>query len=417
VTKLLMISFCAAASCVFASLTGCVVTTTSRGRNNTTVKINGVTVSGGTSANSAEETVQKRFKAESVRSIQSTTDSGSIRVLPVESGPDEIRVQATKTLHGAESADTLKSLLAEVTVQAELVNGALVLSAKNPADFEKRNISVVIDYVVTVPPRLAVDLRTGSGAISVRGVQGGSKLHSDYGSIDLRDVGANLDVSTNSGSVSIEQALNTTGIAAKSSYGNIDLRQVAGSIAAETDSGSVTVNDAERAGSIKLHSGYGNVTVSNASGMLEATSSSGTVKLSNSRLSSRLSLHSDYGNVEATDVSSAETALTVEMTTQSGAITFLGAASDLTLQSDYGVVNGELSSALTLRAAALRSSSGSVSLVLPANSSASVNASTSNGSVELPSGRSGNSGSMTLGAGSAHVKLESDYGDVVLRTK
>ena len=229
--KLTRFALSAAAGAILASLAGCVTTTTNR--NGVTVTVNGVNISSSIRANSAADTVQKKFIAKSVSSLQSDGSAGSISVLTDETGQNEVHVQATRTLHGSDSAETLKTLLTDVTVQADLVNGALVLSSKHPADFEKRNVSVTIDYVVTVPQRLALDLKTVSGSITVRGVRGGAKLHSGYGNIDLADVGAVLDVSTSSGSIVIDRGQDASGITAKSSYGNIYIRTFSGDINAE----------------------------------------------------------------------------------------------------------------------------------------------------------------------------------------
>jgi DUF4097 and DUF4098 domain-containing protein YvlB len=418
-----IIPFCGAAICGIATLSGCVVTNMpgKSGRvvtvNGATVTVNGVNVTGGIGANSAEDTVQKRFIAGSVSSLKADANTGSIEISSTEAGSDEIHVQATRTIHGSDSVETLKPLLADVSVQAELVNGALVLSSKHPADFDKRNISVSVDYVVTVPQRLALDLRTGSGAITVHGIKGDARLHTDYGGIELTDIGGSVDASTTSGAVSIHGAEGAKRIDAKTDYGDIDLTQVSGAIDANTSSGTITVQDARNAVNMKLHSDYGKVSISNAAGSIDASSSSGVVRISDSQLFNHLSMHSDYGSVEASNITSAGPELRVELTADSGTVTYEGQASDLTMQSDYGAVNGELGSALTLRSAALRSSSGAVTLALPASTSAKVDASTSSGNVDLPNGHSDSSGSVTLGQGAAHVKLESDYGNVALRTK
>jgi hypothetical protein len=406
-------ALCAAAGAALASLSGCVARTIHR--NGVTVTVNGINASGVVGSNSATESVQKRFQAGSVSSLKADTDYGSIEIIPMESGKDEIHVQATKTVHGSDPSDKLKTLLSSVTIQADLVNGALVLTSTHPADFNNQNISVSIDYVLTVPPRLALALRTGSGAISVNGALGGGKLHSDYGDIKMKDVGGALDVSTSSGSISVERAANA--IVAKSSYGNITLNNISGDIDADTQSGTISVHSVDKASTVKLHSGYGNVSLDGGCGTVDASSTSGVVTLNDCRITNHLKLHSDYGNVEATNVTSQQPELNAELTTQSGSATFNGEASDLMLHSDYGSVNGELGAALPLRTATLRSSSGSVSLTLPATASARVNASTSSGTVDLGNGDNGSSGSLTLGSGAAQVNLESSYGNVVLRTK
>ncbi len=257
--QLRMYSLQAAACCALASLSGCNVVTTNVGRSHTTVTVNGVVVSGAGPANSAVETVQKTFKAASVATLQAEDRAGSIEIRSIENGSDEIHVTAAKTIIGGDSKKTLTGLLASVTIQADLRGDSLVLSSNYPADFDKRNISVSIDYVVTVPQRMALDLITRSGSITVNGIGGREHLHSDYGNIDLKSVGSNLDVSTNSGAISIENAPTAKEITAKTSYGNISLTQVAGDLDAATSSGTLTVNGVQNAQKVKLHSGYGNV--------------------------------------------------------------------------------------------------------------------------------------------------------------
>ncbi len=134
-------------------------------------------------------------------------------------------------------------------------------------------------------------------------------------------------------------------------------------------------------------------------------------------------MSSNYGNVEATDISSGSTELQTELTTRSGSVTYNGPASKLILRSDYGPVIGELNAALPLHSADLNSSSGGVTLVLPASSSARVDASTSSGSIQFPDANDNGTSSSdshrvtTMGSGEAQVHLKSNYGNVVLRTK
>lgn len=408
-------------SCLVASLCGCTVIKNGGRGGSVTVTINGV--DGAIGSNQASETVQKRFISEHVTTIKAQTESGSITVRPVEDGTDEIHIAATKTVHGSDSTDTLKSLLPSISVQAELIDGTLVLSSKHPVDFGAHHRSVSVDYVVTAPPRLAVDLRSGTGVIKMSGLKGGGTLHTDYGNIEVKDGAGRLDLSSSSGTITLLRAMDAENIVAKSDYGSIDLQQVAGTVQAETSSGSLTVSNAQRAISLKLHSDYGKVTVVDVAGSVQASSSSGAVSLRNARITERLTMHSDYGNVEASGVTCSSPNLKVELTAQSGSVSYSGDASELTLKSDYGAVSGDLTSHLTLMAANLHSSSGSVELTVPASVSAAVVASTSSGTVGIPEGVSnsvdGNGAhkTVTLGGGSAPIKLESEYGNVNLKTR
>lgn len=374
------------------------------------------------SGNQVQETVQKTFKAEKVAHLRLQNVNGSIEVDPAAPNVDEIHIQATKIVSGSSAQDQLKPLLAKVQVEATLEGDTLKVQSRYPHDLFKQSTGVSVNYVISVPARLIVDLSTSNGTVQVNGVQGGGKVHSDYGNIDVHAVGGTLDISTSSGEITVDDAHTATSLTAKTDYGSIDLQNVSGVIDARSGSGPITVGQAQQTKRLTLHSDYGNIDISDAGGPIDASSSSGQISVAHAHVSDHLALHTDYGNVEATEIHADGTTLKVDLTTNSGTLYFRGDSSDLTLKSDYGAVEAALTSTLTLQSAKLHSSSGNVAFTLPSSVSARIDADTASGHVELPGpspsdSQNSSHRTLTLGSGAAPVSLHSDYGNVALQTQ
>ena len=402
------------------SIFGCAIHTNFQGPGNTTVTVNGKNMTTTVGKNEATETVQKRFLAAQVGSVSADTERGNIEVRAATDGSSEIQVQATKSIHGDDPEETLKTLLPSVSVSAELKGTALVLTSDYPEEYKKKNVSVAVHYLITVPSRLGVDLKTSSGDIKLNGVQGGAKVSTEYGSIDVRGAAGTLEVETSSGAITIADAAGANKIFAKTRYGNISIERAGGEIEAETNSGSITVSDVHSATGLTLKSEYGNVELTNAAGKIHATTNSGQVKVNEATVIDSLTLHSDYGNVEANAIVGVGGAslLKVELTTSSGSVLYSGEASDLTLKSAYGGVSGKLTGKIGLKSANVTSSSGSAELTLPQNISATVRTATASGQVDVPGGlvctnsnEDGTDKTVLVGGGAAKVKISSEYGN------
>jgi DUF4097 and DUF4098 domain-containing protein YvlB len=156
--------------------------------------------------NQVKATVQKRFKAEKVNTLRVEATAGDIKIEPASDGADEILIRATKGVTGNLSAAKLTPLLNKVQVSAALEDSALVVRSRFPQESFPSGTGAYVNYAITVPKRLALDLNSASGDIKVSGVQGGAKIHSASGDVELQEVGGALDVTTASGDTSVESA-------------------------------------------------------------------------------------------------------------------------------------------------------------------------------------------------------------------
>ncbi len=120
--------------------------------------------------------------------------------------------------------------------------------------------NISIDYDVSVPAAVALNLHSGSGDIVVKNV--GRYLSATSGSGDLRAHGINgpAELGTGSGDIELEQT-GQGDVKAKSGSGDINIHGLNGSLTARSGSGSINVdgrvvgggNLANGSGDIKLH--------------------------------------------------------------------------------------------------------------------------------------------------------------------
>lgn len=139
---------------------------------------------------------------------------------------------------------------------------------------------ISIDYEVTVPADVALNLHSGSGDVEVDHV--GRYLSASSGSGNVRAHGNHgpTDLSSGSGNVELEQE-GAGDVKARSGSGNIKVHGFNGALSAATGSGDVEA-DGKLAGAAALTSGSGNVVLHltpDAHFNLEAATGSGDIRV------------------------------------------------------------------------------------------------------------------------------------------
>lgn len=139
-----------------------------------------------------------------------------------------------------------------------------------------QNIS--IDYVITAPASVALNLHSGSGDITID--HAGRYLSATSGSGDIRAHGINgpSDLGTGSGDIEL-QAVGAGDIKTKTGSGNIKIQGLNGALTARSGSGDITA-DGRLTGAANLGSGSGNIRLHltpDAHFNLEASTGSGDI--------------------------------------------------------------------------------------------------------------------------------------------
>jgi hypothetical protein len=135
-----------------------------------------------------------------------------------------------------------------------------------------KNIS--IDYDVTVPPQTKLNTTSGSGDLTIKGLQLPLTAKTGSGNVTVENVAADARVSSGSGDLTINSVKGT--LNADTGSGNIRVDDLTGDAFANTGSGDVQVRQSG-GGSVKAQTGSGNIKLQGVKGGLRADAGSGNI--------------------------------------------------------------------------------------------------------------------------------------------
>lgn len=166
--------------------------------------------------------------------------AGTLRV----DGRDGARTLAAS----GEACSSDEDVLRDVTLTATRSGSTATIEAHVPSMSESfffGGSHAMLDFNVTLPPNVAVDITDTSGAMTVVNV-GTCSIDDTSGEIDVRHVHGDLTIRDTSGAIYVDDVNGTVHIPRDSS-GEIDIRHVAGAVAIDDDSsGAVTIRDVKR---------------------------------------------------------------------------------------------------------------------------------------------------------------------------
>lgn len=234
-----------------------------------------------------KEKFEKVFKAEKVKTLQVTASAGDIVIEPDEKA-DEINIKAVKVVSGDKKEKDLKPYLAQLEVTAVLKDDRLVVESKFP---EIKNVSGYVNYKITVPKRLALDLNSASGNVTAQGVTGGVQIETASGEIAIKNVGGasggQIKLHSASGNIKVTDAQADSLFSLEAASGELEAKNIraVGSV--------LKVHLVSQSGSVHFSGDAGEFDASAASGEIEADLTSKLTLLS-------ANLHSASGNVQLT---------------------------------------------------------------------------------------------------------------------
>lgn len=152
---------------------------------------------------------------------------------------------------------------------------------------------VSIDYTIETPPSTQLKASSGSGDVSVDGVNGPVKAVTGSGDLKMSDIQSDVTATTGSGDI---QAQSVRGeVHFRTGSGSVRASGLGGAFYVSTGSGDVTVAD-NNAGSGSVSTGSGNVRLSGVKGSLRVGTGSGDITAQGSATGD-WSLHSGSGGV------------------------------------------------------------------------------------------------------------------------
>ena len=205
-----------------------------------------------------------------------STGSGSIRVNPGTDGA--IHIAAHVHADWSRGGD-VQARIARITANPPIQQSGNSIHVGEPADRSLYN-GIAIDYEITAPTAVALNLRSGAGEVEVNHV--GRFLAAVSGSGSVRAHGVHGTVTLESGSGDIEVQEEAPGdVKAKTGSGSIRINGFSGGLNLRTGSGDLEANGRLTAAA-RLSSGSGSVRMNlqpDARFNLEASTGSGSIRV------------------------------------------------------------------------------------------------------------------------------------------
>lgn len=188
-----------------------------------------------------EEARDLSLDANGIGELDIRAGAGSLDVTGV-AGQDQILVKATIIVVDADEDEAGRIIAKKMELSLDNRDGKAVLIADFDGGFMGAGPNARIDLEVTVPAGLPLTIDDGSGSLDVRDVAADVSIDDGSGSIDVKNV-ANLRIDDGSGSIDIERVAGDVNLTDGS--GSISVRGVSGSVTIDDGSGSIKVSDVE----------------------------------------------------------------------------------------------------------------------------------------------------------------------------
>jgi len=232
-----------------------------------------ISAQGAVSWNTIRGRFERTFTVNGPVELQIKNGSGDITVRQGGSGSVEIRakIYSGNGWFGG-GADDSKIHALESNPPVDQFGNTIRI--KEPEGY--RNIS--IDYEISVPANTRMRSETGSGDVSVEGINGPAEVETGSGDVKIRDVHGNVQTETGSGDTRL-QGIDAERVEIRTGSGDLDLRELRCALQATTGSGDVQA-EGRPTGHWRLNTGSGEVKLHLPSDLafdLEAHSDSGDV--------------------------------------------------------------------------------------------------------------------------------------------
>ncbi len=223
-----------------------------------------------------------------------STGSGRIHITP--GNDDQIHVHA-HVYAGWNSGGDIQARIAQINEHPPVTQSGNEIHVGDvpPEDRHLYN-NIAIDYEISAPRSVALNLRSGSGDIESDGLGRFLKAQTGSGSIRAHGVAGPAELQSGSGDIDMEQSASGD-VKASTGSGSIRLHGLNGAITARTGSGDIQA-DGAITGASRLQSGSGSIRVhtgGNAHFIVDATTGSGSIRVAGAGDSDRHHLSTTVG--------------------------------------------------------------------------------------------------------------------------
>lgn len=259
---------------------------------------------------------------------------------------ETVQVKVIKTAYDSSQAradEEVKSI--KYTI--EQTGNTITLKYELPKSMNFSNNVNTVDFIVTVPNEVTVNVDGSMGEVSVANTQGNVVINNDFGDVTVENIEGALSVQTNSGEVNATSIVaGNEDIDLSSDFGGVILKKAGGrDITLDSNSGTITLNEVRATGDLTSNTDFGNTGFENGSAdALHVETNSGSVSLVKINIRKEIFVKDDFGDIELEQALAAG----YDLHTNSGSVTVDGAKGKLKADTDFGNITINNAQAVTL---------------------------------------------------------------------
>jgi len=271
-------------------------------------------------------------------------DAGAVTVTGADVKTVEVKVVKTAYDSSQARAD---AEVKGIKYTVEQNGGTITLKYEIPKSMNFSNNINTVDFVVTVPTEVTVNVNSSTGEVSVAGTKGNVDIKNSFGDVTLENIEGALTVHTNSGKVNATSIVaSAENIDLSSDFGDVTLKKAgAKDITLDSNSGAITLSEVRATGELTTNTDFGNTKFENGSAdTLHTETNSGKVSLTKINISKQIFVKNDFGDIDLEQA----IASSYDLHANSGAITVDGAKGKLKADSDFGNITITNAQSVTL---------------------------------------------------------------------
>jgi len=228
---------------------------------------------------SIEDTIKKSFLVEQGGQLILETDIGSVDVRAGNNVTLEVEViRKVRTSISKKAERIMKDFNVDFRQEG---NTVYINGYYEKAGFERFwdeifGTRLRVEFLISVPPKFNLDLKTSGGSISVGDLEGQVQAKTSGGSLKFSRIQGPVLGRTSGGSIKLLSCVGKVEL--KTSGGSITIGEVDGNILAHTSGGSISIGKTK--GEIDVSTSGGSIKADEVMGPIKARTSGGSIKAS-----------------------------------------------------------------------------------------------------------------------------------------
>ena len=268
---------------------------------------------------------------------------------------ETVQVKIVKTAYDSSQARADEEVKG-IKYTIEQTGNTITLKYELPKSMNFNNNVNTVDFIVSVPNEVSVEVDTNFGEVNISGTKGNVDVKNDFGDVTVENIEGALAVKTNSGEVNATSVVaGNENIDLNSDFGDVILKKAGGKdITLDSNSGTITLGEVRATGDLTTNTDFGNTDFENGSAdALHVETNSGRVSLVKINVSKEIFVKDDFGDIELEQALAAS----YDLHTNSGSVTVDGVKGKLKADTDFGNITIKNAQAVTLT---LETNSGTV---------------------------------------------------------